>query len=132
MIFLRFLNEFTSLMFFKTKRKRKCNLASRPLEQIGGSRTCPWPEPRTGEAAAGVSRRGEGSPAAGKWGNGKREARATRRCACRGRGRPGVGRAAEQWLTGGGELWRRRSGGPGRRQAGPGASRRHEEAIFGV
>ena len=68
----------------------------------------------------------------GRWGIGKRKARATRRCACRGRGRPGVGRAAEQWLAGGGEPWRRRSGGPGRGQAGPGVSRRLEEAIFGV
>ena len=61
----------------------------------------------------------------GRWGIGKRKARATRRCACRGRGRPGVGRAAEQWLAGGVELWRRRSGVIGRATTGRGDALGH-------
>ena len=38
---------------FENKRKRKQNFAVGPLERIGDSQTCPWPEPRTEEAAAG-------------------------------------------------------------------------------
>ena len=37
---------------FQNKRKRKRDLASRPLERIGGSQISPWPEPGTEEAAA--------------------------------------------------------------------------------
>ena len=36
---------------FQNKRKRKRDLASRPLERIGGSQISPWPEPGTEEAA---------------------------------------------------------------------------------
>ena len=37
---------------FQNKRKRKRDLASRPLERIGGAQISPWPEPGTEEAAA--------------------------------------------------------------------------------
>ena len=40
------------LLFSKTKRKRKSNLASRPLKRIGGSHISPWPELGQGKAAA--------------------------------------------------------------------------------
>ena len=46
----------------KTKEKRKQNFAVGPLERIGDSQTCPWPEPGTEEAAAG---RISASPAGG-------------------------------------------------------------------
>ena len=93
-------------------------------------------KPRAGAknrgGGGGVSQRGS-SPAVGtRWGKGKREARATRRWSCRGRGRPGAGSAAEQRLTGGGERRRRRSSGSGRRGACRGSSADHEEASLGV
>jgi hypothetical protein len=68
----------------------------------------------------------------GKWGKGKRKARATRRRSCRGRGRPGARSAAEQRLAGGGERRRRRSGTGGRVRTGRGDALDHEEAILGV
>ena len=90
---------------FQNKRKRKRKLASRPLEQFGGSHITPWP--------ALEQRRG-------------------RRGSCRGRGRPGAGSAVEQRFAGCGERRRRRSSGSGRRGACRGDSADHKEASSGV
>ena len=116
---------------FQNKRKRKRDLASRPLERFGGSQTCPWPalEQRRRRRWRFPARELAGGE--GKWGKGKREARATHKGSCRGRGRPGAGRATEQWLAGGGELRRRRSGVGGRARTGRGGSLDHDEAILG-
>ena len=38
---------------FENKKKRKRDLASRPMERFGGSHIRPWPEPGTEKAAAG-------------------------------------------------------------------------------
>jgi len=95
------------------------------LEGIGGSQISPWPVLEQGRRRR---RRFPARELAGgeeRWGKGKRKARATRRCACRGRGRPGVGRAAEQWLAGGVELWRHRSGVVGRATTGRGDALGH-------
>ena len=40
------------MLFFENKKKRKRDLASRPLKRFGGSHISPWPEPGTEEAAA--------------------------------------------------------------------------------
>ena len=46
------LYRFYKFAIFENKRKRKRNFTVGPLERIGDSRTCPWPEPGTEEAAA--------------------------------------------------------------------------------
>ena len=62
-IFLRIYIDFTSSLFLKTKRKRKRDLASRPLERFGRLQIGPWPENRGGsengwpESGVGAHRR---------------------------------------------------------------------------
>jgi len=107
---------------FENKRKRKRTFASRPLEVCFFSAWVPGGHWRTEEGRAAVFRRGE-APAVGEK-LGKRE-----RGLSRTSGYPGLGlgrpASACPWRSrggGGSGPRRRRSGRPGRRQAGRGAS----------
>ena len=46
------LYRFYKFAVFENKKKRKRDLASRPLERFGRLQICPWPEPGTEEVAA--------------------------------------------------------------------------------
>ena len=121
--------DFSTILFriykfagFENKRKRKRKLASRPLEVCFFSAWVPGGHWRTEEGRAAVFRRGE-APAVGEK-LGKRE-----RGLSRTSGYPGLGlgrpASACPWRSrggGGSGPRRRRSGRPGRRQAGRGAS----------
>ena len=50
---MRFIIDFTILLFFENKRKRERNFAVGPLERFGRLHTSPWPEFREGAAFAG-------------------------------------------------------------------------------
>ena len=67
-----------------------------------------------------------------RWGKGKREASSTLGRLGLVSGRPEAARRRGAGPAAGGGLRLRCSGGPGWRRAGLGASRRHEEGLYGV
>ena len=70
-------NQIYKFAVFENKKKRKRDLASRPLERFGGSHIHPWPEPGTEEEAAGWFLARELAGGEGKWGNSWRTSRRT-------------------------------------------------------
>ena len=64
------LYRFYKFAVFENKKKRKRDLASRPLERFGQLQIGPWPEPGTEEAAAVWFPARELAGGEGKWGKG--------------------------------------------------------------
>jgi len=117
------------LLFFLKQKKRKRNFAQRSLERFRGLPSGPWPETEQRRRRPASSQRRRSPKAREGRGNSTRRPRSTSRWARLELGAAGWGSPACSSGCGGGGQRRRRSGEPGRRQAGRGASLGRVEAV---